>query len=75
MPVLLPGGSSSPVAAPMRAAGGMNWILQAWPWVEGVAEAFSGSKPSPGYRRYSKLYLAFFFRAISSTETGSAAEA
>ena len=68
MPVLLPGGNSPSAAAPDRAAGDTNRSPSARPWADGVAEASSGSKPSPGYRRYCTLDLAFFFRAIPIEE-------
>ena len=68
MHVLLPGGKPPPAAASSRATGGTNRIPLARPCADGVAEGSSGSKPSPRYRRYSSLDLAFFFRAIPTGE-------
>ena len=68
MPVLLPGDKPLSAAASARATGNTNRTPPARPCAGGVAEASSGSKPSPGYRRYSMLDLAFFFRAIPAEE-------
>ena len=68
MPILLPGGKPPPAAASARATGSTNQTPPAKSYADGVAEASSGSKPSPGYRRYSTLDLAFFFRAIPVEE-------